>query len=67
MSGPGINYKTMMDVDAVDVATVLVMWLYYLPEPLVSPKQFSMICGTYFSIIIWKKKMFLFFFIFILF
>lgn len=35
----------MMDVDAVDVATVLVMWLYYLPKPLVSQEQFSMICG----------------------
>jgi hypothetical protein len=37
-----------MDVDAVDVATVLVMWLYFLPKPLISPKLYSMICGTYF-------------------
>lgn len=48
VSEPGINCRTIMDVDAVDVATVFVMWLYYLPKPLISPKLYSMICGTYF-------------------
>lgn len=51
VSGSSQSCRTIIDVDAVDVATVLVMWLYYLPEPLVSPKQFSMICGDYFSLI----------------
>ncbi|XP_025408491.1 uncharacterized protein LOC112682182, partial [Sipha flava] len=44
VSGPDINCRTIMDVDAVDVATVLVMWLYFLPKPLISPKLYSMIC-----------------------
>lgn len=47
VSGLDENSKTIIDVDAVDVATVLVMWLYYLPEPLVSSKQFLMICGNF--------------------
>lgn len=44
VSGSRKSYKTIIDIDAVDVASVLVMWLYYLPEPLISSKQFSMIC-----------------------
>lgn len=52
VSDLGQGYKTIIDVDAVDVATVLVMWLYYLPEPLISSKQFSMICGNSFCNII---------------
>ncbi|XP_060863413.1 uncharacterized protein LOC132939977 isoform X2 [Metopolophium dirhodum] len=44
VSGSRKNCKTILDIDAVDVASVLVMWLYYLPEPLISSKQFSMIC-----------------------
>ncbi|XP_026822010.1 putative uncharacterized protein DDB_G0282133 isoform X2 [Rhopalosiphum maidis] len=44
VSGSRKSCKTIMDFDAVDVASVLVMWLYYLPEPLISSKQFSMIC-----------------------
>jgi len=54
VSGSRKNCKTIIDVDAVDVASVLVMWLYYLPEPLISSKQFSMICGnlTIYSFII---------------
>lgn len=46
VSGSRKNYKTILGIDAVDVASVLVMWLYYLPEPLISSKQFSMICGN---------------------
>lgn len=46
VSGSRKSYKTNLDIDAVDVASVLVMWLYYLPEPLISSKQFSMICGN---------------------
>lgn len=46
VSGSRQSRRTTVDVDAVDVATVLVMWLYYLPEPLVSVKQFLMICGN---------------------
>lgn len=48
-SGLGQSCRTIIDVNAIDVATVLVMWLYYLPEPLISSKQFSMICGNLFS------------------
>ncbi|CAI6344929.1 unnamed protein product [Macrosiphum euphorbiae] len=44
VSGSRKSSKTILDIDAVDVASVLVMWLYYLPEPLISSKQFSMIC-----------------------
>ncbi|KAL5244145.1 hypothetical protein ACI65C_011555, partial [Semiaphis heraclei] len=44
VSGSRKNFKTILDIDAVDVASVLVMWLYYLPKPLISSKQFSMIC-----------------------
>lgn len=44
VSDLGRDCKAIIDVDAVDVATVLVMWLYYLPEPLISSKQFLMIC-----------------------
>ena len=47
VSGSRKSYKTIIDIDAVDVASVLVMWLYYLPEPLISSKQFSMICGNF--------------------
>lgn len=46
VSGKKKNGKTIIDVDAVDVASVLVMWLYYLPEPLITSKQFLMICGN---------------------
>lgn len=46
VSGSRKNFKTILDIDAVDVASVLVMWLYYLPKPLISSKQFSMICGN---------------------
>jgi hypothetical protein len=48
VSGSRKSCKTIVDFDAVDVASVLVMWLYYLPEPLISSKQFSMICGNIF-------------------
>ncbi|CAH1725801.1 unnamed protein product [Aphis gossypii] len=44
VSGSRKSCKTLIDIDAVDVASVLVMWLYFLPEPLISSKQFSMIC-----------------------
>jgi len=46
VSGSRKSCKTILDIDAVDVASVLVMWLYYLPEPLISSKQYSMICGN---------------------
>jgi len=46
VSGSRKSCKTLIDIDAVDVASVLVMWLYFLPEPLISSKQFSMICGN---------------------
>lgn len=46
VSGSRKNCKKILDIDAVDVASVLVMWLYYLPKPLISSKQFSMICGN---------------------
>jgi len=46
VSGSRKSSKTILNIDAVDVASVLVMWLYYLPEPLISSKQFSMICGN---------------------
>lgn len=52
MSGSEKSCKTIMDIDAIDVATILVMWLHYLPEPLVSAKQFSMICGNFLLYII---------------
>lgn len=52
VSDLGQDCKTVIDVDAVDVATVLIMWLYYLPEPLISPKLFSMICGNSFCYVI---------------
>ncbi|XP_015369043.1 PREDICTED: uncharacterized protein LOC107165363 isoform X2 [Diuraphis noxia] len=44
VSGSRKNCKTILDIDAVDVASVLIMWLYYLPKPLISSIQFSMIC-----------------------
>ncbi|XP_022167812.1 uncharacterized protein LOC111031968 isoform X2 [Myzus persicae] len=44
VSGSRKSCKTILDIDAVDVASVLIMWLYYLPEPLISSTQFSMIC-----------------------
>lgn len=45
MSGSEQSNGILIDVEAVDVATVLILWLYYLPEPLISLKQFLMICG----------------------
>jgi len=48
VSDPKKSCRTAIDVNAVDVATVLIIWLYYLPEPLISLKQFSMICGNWF-------------------
>lgn len=54
MSGLEKSCKTIIDIDAIDVATLLVMWLHYLPEPLVSPKQFSMICGNFFLALLFK-------------
>jgi len=46
VSGSRKSCQTILDIDAVDVASVLIMWLYYLPEPLISSTQFSMICGN---------------------
>ncbi|VVC29075.1 Rho GTPase-activating protein domain,Rho GTPase activation protein [Cinara cedri] len=44
VSGSEENCRSIIDVDAVDFASVLVFWLYYLPKPLISSKQFAMIC-----------------------
>lgn len=46
VNGLGQSCRTIIDVDTIDVATVLIIWLYYLPEPLISSKQFSIICGN---------------------
>lgn len=46
VSGSEENCRRIIDVEAVDFASVLVFWLYYLPKPLISQKQFAMICGN---------------------
>jgi len=40
------NCNSIIDVDAKDIATVLVIWLYYLPESSISKKKISLICGN---------------------
>ncbi|XP_050432898.1 uncharacterized protein LOC126840923 isoform X2 [Adelges cooleyi] len=41
------NDKKIVEVEAADVATMLAVWLYYLPDPLISSKQYLMICDMH--------------------